>query len=324
MRLALQEAWQYQLLTYPNPAVGAVVTGSSGEVLSVGAHKEAGKPHAEVLAIRDAYIRLTGDMSLAGCDDAELLHARLPELSKSLFHDKSIYVTLEPCNHTGQTPPCALLIERLGFGRVVIGSMDPNPLAAGGAARLENAGITVTKGIERAACDNLLLPFVRWQKGRFLFFKLAQSLNGIIDGGTISCEASRRWVHAVREKIDRLVIGGETVRTDRPVLDCRLTGGQAPDVAIFTRHPDSIDRSIPLFSVPKRRVEFIDRLPEKGLVMIEGGAGTFEALKEEIDALVLFIAPFVKEGMGYNGGKNFDILHQRKSGEDMMLFLRGR
>jgi len=324
LSLALNEAWKYQLLTYPNPAVGAVVTGSCGEILAVAAHREAGKPHAEVLAIRDAYVRLSGDRSLAACDDAALLHERLPQLSRNLFHDATIYVTLEPCSHTGRTPPCAALIERLGFRRVVIGSPDPNPEAAGGAKRLKAAGIEVAEGVEWEACDALLEPFVRWREGRFVFFKLAQTLNGVIDGGVISCETSRRWVHAVRSRIDTLVIGGETVRRDRPTLDSRLAGGKAPDVAIYTKHRETIDRAIPLFSVPDRRVAFTDRLPEKGLVMVEGGAGSFEALKEEIDWMVLFVAPFVKGGMGYNGAKNFEILHQRRSGEDMMLFLRGR
>ena len=323
MRLALDEAWRYQLLTYPNPAVGAVVAGPCGEVIAVSAHREAGGPHAEVLAIRDAYAVLSGDDSLSACEDAATLHERLPRLAKKLFSDKTIVVTLEPCNHTGRTPPCASLIEKLGFQKVVIGAMDPNPTAAGGAERLKKAGLEVVTGVEKEACEALLWPFVTWQRsGRFLFFKLAQSLNGVIDGGTISSETSRRWVHAVREKIDWLVIGGETVRSDRPRLDARLTGGQAPDVAIFTRRPETIDRAIPLFSVPGRKVVCTETLPEKGLVMVEGGAGTFAALQEAIDGMVLFVAPFVKEGMGYNGAKNFTILHRRQSGADTMLWLK--
>jgi diaminohydroxyphosphoribosylaminopyrimidine deaminase/5-amino-6-(5-phosphoribosylamino)uracil reductase len=324
LSLALNEAWKYQFLTYPNPAVGAVVAGSCGEVLAVAAHREAGKPHAEVLAIRDAYVRLSGDTSLAECEDAALLHRELPRLAGDLFVDKSIYVTLEPCNHTGKTPPCAALIEKLRFRRVVIGSADPSPEAAGGAERLRKAGIEVAAGVQRSECDALLEPFVRWREGRFVFFKLAQTLNGVVDGGTISCETSRRWVHRVRTKIDRLVIGGNTVRRDRPRLDARLVDGKAPDVTILTRDARTIDRSIPLFSVPDREVAFSDTLPARGLVMVEGGPGTFEWLRASIDWMVLFIAPKVKEGLGYNGTKNFTLLHQRPSGEDAMLFLRGR
>ena len=321
--LALQEAWRYQLLTYPNPAVGAAVVDGCGALLSVAAHKEAGKPHAEVLAIRDAYVRLSGDEALAKCDDAYTLHAELPKRVKERFHDATLFVTLEPCAHTGKTPACADLIVKLGFKRVVIGAMDPNPEAAGGAERLRHAGIEVVTGVAKEACEALIEPFVAWQKrGRFLFFKLAQTLNGVVDGGTISCETSRRWVHAVRTKIDTLLIGGETVRHDRPRLDARLVGGKAPDVAIFTRHPECIDRSIPLFDVPGRQVTFVEKLPEKGLVMVEGGPGSFAALKEQIDWMVLFIAPFVKEGMGYNATQDFRLLHQRRSGEDIMLWLK--
>ena len=322
MRLAIEAAWERQLLTYPNPAVGAAVVGTCGEIVAVAAHEEAGKPHAEVLAIRDAYAKLSGDSSLKDCEDAARLHELLPRKAGNLFRDKTIAVTLEPCNHQGRTPPCAALIEKLGFARAVIGVPDPIPGHGGGAERLRRAGIEVVRGVEKRECEALLEPFVKWQKGRFLFFKLAQALNGVVDGGVISCEESRRWVHRVREKIDRLVIGGETVRSDRPRLDARLTGGRAPDVAIFTKNPETIDRSIPLFDVPGRRVEFTERLPEKGLIMVEGGPGTFEALRSEIDWMILFVAPFVKEGMGYNAPKHFELLHSRRSGADSMLFLR--
>jgi len=325
MRLAMREAWNYQLLTYPNPAVGAAVVGSHGELLSVNAHKQAGKAHAEVLAIRDAYVQLSGDDELAECDDAHTLHCELARRAGSLFSKATIYVTLEPCSHTGKTPACADLIATLGFKRVVIGAMDPNLQAAGGAKRLEHAGIDVVTGVERAACETLIEPFVKWQTGRFLFFKLAQTMNGVIDGGIISCETSRKWVHRVRSRLDLLVIGGNTVRTDRPTLDSRLVGGRAPDVAIFTRHPDGIDRRIPLFEIPDRKVSFVDghdSLPKRGLVMVEGGSGTFRALQNEIDWMVLFVAPFVKEGTCYNGGKNFELLHQTRSGSDAMLWLK--
>lgn len=324
MRLAIDEAWNYQFLTYPNPAVGALIVDRHGAIVGLNAHKEAGKPHAEVLAIRDAYVHLSGDESLKNCEDAGKLHEALASRAGRLFHDCTIYVTLEPCNHTGKTPPCAALIEKLGFSRVVIGAPDPNPEATGGAKRLEHAGLDVSVGIEREACDTLIEPFKKWQKGRFTFFKLAQTLNGVIDGGIISSETSRRWVHYVRSRIDLLVIGGNTVRIDRPTLDARLVGGRAPDVQIFTRNREDFDREIPLFGIPGREVRFGDELPEKGLVMIEGGEGTLRALKDKIDWMVLFVAPVLKEGTCYNGKKFFDILHQRMSGCDTMLFLKGK
>ena len=323
MRLALQEAWKHQLLTYPNPAVGAVVVDAGGRPIAVAAHKEAGKPHAEVLAIRDAYCRLTGCRDLMACDDAHELHIGLKRRAGRLFDGATIYVTLEPCGHCGKTPACSDLIAALGFRRVVVGSDDPNPEAAGGAERLECLGIEVVRSVEKGACDRLIEPFVKWRNGRFVLFKLAQTLNGVVDGGTISCEASRRWVHTLRTKVDTLFIGGNTVRCDRPRLDSRLVGGRAPDVAIFTRDPSSIDRTIPLFAVPEREVRFMRALPDRGLVMVEGGGAALSALENEIDWMVLFVAPFVKEGTCYNGVKNFDLLHQRSMGRDAMMWLKG-
>ncbi len=327
MRLALEEAWKYQLLTYPNPAVGAAVVDSSGAVLGLNAHKEAGSAHAEVLAIRDAYTALTSDRALCATEDSEFLHRELPKRAKNLFSSSTLYVTLEPCSHEGKTPACSRLIAELGFKRVVIGVPDPNGLASGGAKMLQKAGIEVSVGVQKKRCEELIEPFKKWMGGRFLFFKLAQTLNGVIDGGTVSSEESRRWVHAVRGKIDTLLIGGGTVRADRPLLDGRLTGTKAPDVAVLTEKPDTIERDIPLFGVEGRSVEFIDyrgALNLKGFVMVEGGSGMFEALKNEIDWMVLFVAPFVKAGMGYNGAQSFELLHQSSCGGDAILWLRAK
>ena len=103
-------------------------------------------------------------------------------------------------------------------------------------------------------CDELLSPFVAWQSHQpFVFFKLALSKNGVARGGIITSEASRTMVHRLRDKCDLLVIGGNTVRTDRPLLDARLCDGMAPDVLIYSRQND-FDSSIPLFSVKNRKV----------------------------------------------------------------------
>ena len=325
MSLAIDEAWNYQLLTYPNPAVGAVIVSKNGELLAVSAHKQAGYAHAEVLAIRDAYVQLSGDRELIKCNDAHLLHFELIKRAGSLFSQATIYVTLEPCNHTGKTPSCANLIAALKFKRVVIGAMDPNSKAAGGVKRLKNAGIEVVQGVENRACNQLIEPFIKWQNGRFIFFKLAQTINGVIDGGIISCRYSREWVHKVRSRLDLLVIGGNTVRIDRPTLDSRLINAKAPNIAILTSHPDSFDPTIPLFQVPNRKVFFIDsidKLPQRGLIMIEGGAGTLKTLLKLIDWMVLFISPSIKEGACYNVKKNFELLHQARMDCDTMLWLK--
>ncbi|MCF6201662.1 MAG: bifunctional diaminohydroxyphosphoribosylaminopyrimidine deaminase/5-amino-6-(5-phosphoribosylamino)uracil reductase RibD [Hydrogenimonas sp.] len=325
MGLAIEEAWRYQLLTYPNPAVGAAIVDRCGRVVAVSAHKEAGKAHAEVLAARDAYTILAKDESLKDVDDADTLHKELIRLSGDIFKSCTIYVTLEPCNHEGKTPPCSHLLAELGFKRVVIGADDPNVQASGGALFLKSRGAEVTTGVERLRCEELIEPFVKWSEGRFLFFKLAQTINGVIDGGTISSFESRVWVHKVRSKLDRVVIGGNTVRVDRPILDSRYVESKAPDISILTRLPETIDRATPLFGVNGREVEFINdvgELPDKGLVMAEGGGGTLEALRDKIDWMVLFVAPFIKEGMGYNGTAGFRVLHQDRVGKDIRLWLK--
>ena len=325
MRLAIDEAWRYQLLTYPNPAVGSVVVGFNGELLSINAHQEASKAHAEVLSIRDAYVKLSGDYELAKCDDAHTLHRELPKRAGALFSQATIYTTLEPCSHVGKTPACANLISKLKFKRVVIGARDLNPKASGGIECLKNSKIDIIVGVEKDACEVLIEPFLKWQTKRFVFFKLAESINGVINGGVISCENSRAWVHKVRDKIDLLIIGANTVRVDRPILDSRLIDGKAPDVAILTNNSDKIDKTIPLFKVPNRKVDFINSissLPKNALIMVEGGPKTLQALQNEIDWMVLFIAPFAKEGNCYKSKQNFELLHQRKVGSDAMLWLK--
>lgn len=323
MQQALDAAWGYQFLTYPNPAVGAAVIDVHGKLLSVAAHQESGGPHAEVLAIMEALIALGESATRFDRHDAHALHRQLVDFGGDLFRRSTLVVTLEPCHHTGQTPPCSELIRRLGFKRVVIGMLDRHAKASGGAEALKAAGIEVVFGGMAAECEALVTPFLRWQNGRFIFFKLAQTLGGAIDGGLISCETSRRWVHRVRSRVDKLVIGGNTVRIDRPILDARLVGGRPPDVMIFSRS-GGFDPQIPLFSVPGRSVETIgalDALPERGLIMIEGGRGMFQAVCDTIDWTVAFIAPSYRSGLGVDADFHGKIIHQRPSGSDAMLWI---
>ncbi len=99
MRLAIGEAWKYQGLTYPNPAVGAVVVSKEGAILSIAAHRMSGAPHAEVLALKNAYTVLTGDRVIEHCENARDIHHYLHVNAAEIFHGCRIYTTLEPCNH---------------------------------------------------------------------------------------------------------------------------------------------------------------------------------------------------------------------------------
>ena len=323
MDLCLAEAWRYQGLTYPNPAVGAAVV-KNGRILSVAAHKRAGAPHAEVEAIRDAYYALTGDELVLQIEDALHLHNYLERHSGELFHDATIYVTLEPCFHYGKTPPCTFLVRDLGFERIVIGIQDPNPKATGGAAYLKSRGLEVRMGVRQKECADLIEPFLRWSKERFIFFKYAQTINGNLTHGTISNIASRTLVHALRDRIELLVIGGNTVRKDRPLLDARLVHGRAPDVLIYSKKLH-FDETIPLFSVKDREVYIEDsfkRLEEYRFIMIEGGEGMLQATRRLVDWYLIFVAPKSVDGANYRFNKKMEFLHQRNLEGDLVIWSR--
>lgn len=327
MNLAINAAWDYQLLTFPNPAVGAVCIGAYGEILSIGAHKKAGGPHAEVYALRDAYVALSGDDVIALSDDSAYIHKYLRENHNNLFQNISMAVTLEPCAHSGKTPSCALLIRDLGIKKLFISCKDSNPIAANGISILEDAGVTCTFGVMEEAGAKLLEPFLQWQNKSFVFFKWAQRLDGTVDNGTISSQTSREHVHALRNVCDLIVIGGNTVRKDRPTLDARLVDGRAPDVLIYS-HDQDFDMSIPLFSIQNRRV-FIEpslkKINEYSLVMIEGGSSMLKATEEVCDWYSCYIAPIIGGGSMSMGAvtESFEVLHA-KINDNILLWMKNR
>ena len=291
MQLAVDKAWRYQFLTYPNPAVGAVVV-KEGRVLSTEAHKEAGKPHAEVLALKEAYLTKYPNSSLRFLDDSHEIHHYLTLNHKDFFNDCQIYVTLEPCNHMGKTPACAMLLEAVGIEKVYIGTLDPNKQATGGLQRLKDAGVKVETGICKEETDNLLLPFKTWQKKNFKFFKIAMREDGSVDGGYITTRDSLELVHNIRTKLDLMVIGGETIRVDRPTLDTRFAKKQnSPDIFIYSKQKE-FDRTIPLFGVKNREVKISSDIEsiDENFVMIEGGLNLLNMLKKSCDMVMLFIS----------------------------------
>ena len=325
MKLALDAAWEYQLLTFPNPAVGAACISKEGSILSIGAHKIAGGPHAEVYALRDAYTILSGDNTIAECDDSHIIHDYLRTHHNGIFKLVSMSVTLEPCSHSGKTPSCALLIRDLEIKELFIACKDPNPDAAGGGEILSASGIQCTFGIMEYEGEKLLEPFILWQNNPFVFFKWAQRLDGTIDNGTISSTASRTHMHTLRNKCDLIVIGGNTVRKDRPTLDARLVNGKAPDVLIYSQNTD-FDTTIALFRVPNRQV-FIEatfeRIKEYRLVMIEGGAGMLEATRDVSDWYLSYIAPKIGGGTQTLGSvtEDFEVL-SAKITDNIVLWMK--
>lgn len=293
MKLAIDEAWKYQGLTYPNPAVGATVL-KDGLICSIESHKKAGMPHAEVNAIKEAFLKLSQNKNannkLASLEDSNDIHHFLEKNHNNVFNGCEINVTLEPCSHFGKTPPCANLISSLGFKKVVIGAKDFNTKAAGGADFLKNNGIAVEYSEYQNECNALLFPFKKWLTSRFVFFKLATTLNGGTLGNITGSEAKIK-VHELRSVVDILITGGQTIRLDKPILDARLINSRAPNLGIYSKQKE-FDRGIACFDVLDRDILVSDSLDalfgNNKFIMIEGGINLFKAVKDKCDAMLLF------------------------------------
>ncbi|MCG3653914.1 bifunctional diaminohydroxyphosphoribosylaminopyrimidine deaminase/5-amino-6-(5-phosphoribosylamino)uracil reductase RibD [Aliarcobacter butzleri] len=324
MRLAIDEAWKHQLLTYPNPAVGCVIV-KNQRLLAVEAHKEAGMPHAEVNALKTAYLKDNPNSILKTKNSSFDIHQFLLQNHNGFFNDCEIYVTLEPCNHIGKTPSCANLLKELKPKRVIISVKDPNKQATGGLETLKNENIDVTLGILEKDGLNLILPFISWQNKSCIFFKMAQTLNGSIDG-KISSNRALAYVHTLRDKIDLLVIGGNSVRIDKPTLDTRYIQGKNPDIFIYSKNK-VFDNNIPLFKIPNRKVLISDdlyKLLDYRFIMIEGVYNLLDKLKERIDFFILIISPKIRKGQNALNeiDLDFETIHENFIGEDKIVFLK--
>ncbi len=204
MRVALAEARKGLGLTSPNPTVGAVVV-KGGRVIARGFHSRAGGPHAEVIALRRA-----GEQA-RGAD---------------------LYVTLEPCDHHGRTPPCTNAILAAGIRRVVVGCEDSNPIVSGrGIRRLREAGVQVVRGVLEAECLAINRPFFTFitERRPFVTLKVASTADGRIatatgDSRWVTGPEARERVHGLREQVDAILVGARTVREDDPQLTARPRG----------------------------------------------------------------------------------------------------
>ncbi|RLB31894.1 MAG: bifunctional diaminohydroxyphosphoribosylaminopyrimidine deaminase/5-amino-6-(5-phosphoribosylamino)uracil reductase RibD [Deltaproteobacteria bacterium] len=209
MRQALSLARKGLGSTSPNPVVGALVV-KHGRIIGSGYHKRAGAPHAEVVAIAKAGKGARG---------------------------ATLYVTLEPCNHYGRTPPCTRAILESGIRTVVVGIGDPNPHVKGGGAEFLRAqGLEVRCGVMKEECARTNEAYITYvtQGKPFVMVKGALTLDGWIATRTghskwITNEKSRRFVHMLRKTSDAIMVGIETVIADDPLLTAYLRKGPAPD-----------------------------------------------------------------------------------------------
>ena len=323
MKMALDAAWQYQGLTFPNPAVGCVIV-QNGAVISVGAHTKAGEPHAEVMALKEAYMALSIDRGLEKLTDAKDIHDYLLKHHNGIFLFCEMYITLEPCTHEGKTPACSSLIYKMRPQKTYVSHFDPNQEATGGVQSLTSNGLDVEYGVLEKEGRELLEPFMKWQEKNFVTFKWAQRLDGTIDGGLVSDAESRKKVHAMRDVSDLLVIGGNTVRTDKPTLDARLVDGKAPDVLIYSKD-DTFDRELPLFKIKNRKVfveNNLDKIKEYKNILIEGGPSMFEATKDITDRYLCFLAPRTGGKVKFsNENLELKILNNQKLDTDIMIWM---
>lgn len=257
MRRCIELARQALGQTAPNPLVGAVIV-RNGEIVGEGFHPQAGQPHAEIFALQAAGERAKG---------------------------ATIYVNLEPCSHYGRTPPCADALIQAGVTRVVVGMVDPNPKVAGsGIARLREAGIEVVTGVEEAACQELNEAFVY----RILhhcplgILKYAMTLDGKIATTTghsawVTSPDARSIVHHLRASCDAVIVGGNTVRQDNPLLTSHGSGHN-PLRVVMSRSLvlpanaqlwQTIDAPTLVFTEPGAKPETQQKLIQQGVEVIE-------------------------------------------------------
>jgi diaminohydroxyphosphoribosylaminopyrimidine deaminase/5-amino-6-(5-phosphoribosylamino)uracil reductase len=312
MKRALRLAEKGRGRTSPNPVVGAVLV-KDHRVLAEGYHVRAGEAHAEIVALQRAGAKARG---------------------------ATLYINLEPCTHYGKTPPCAPEVIRSGVKRVVIGMEDPNPLVKGrGIKSLRRAGLQVEVGVLEEESRRLNEAFCKYVVASepFVILKLAATLDGKIatrrgEARWISSEASRRFVHRMRDQVDGVIVGVGTVLRDDPLLTARIQGARDPHRIILDSHlrtPEEarVIRGTPAKTTivttgnaPRKKIERLEkrgvhlltcsaegdridlrsllrRLGTMGMtsVMVEGGSRVSGSFLDKglVDKLVLFFSPKV-------------------------------
>ena len=223
---ALDLAKQAKGYTAPNPCVGALVT-SGDRIMGRGWHRACGEDHAEVEAIKNAR---GNAVDLSSC---------------------TMYVTLEPCNHHGRTPPCTAAVLQAGIPEIIIGTRDPNSQVQGGGAEfLKNSGVRVTVGVEEQRCRDLIADFSLWRNSSrpYVYLKTASTLDGRIATRTghsrwVTSANARQMVHQLRSRVGAVLVGGNTFYQDNPALTCRSQGikNQPWAIVLTSRLPEPGD-----------------------------------------------------------------------------------
>lgn len=261
--------------TYPNPLVGSVIVNEHDLIIGEGWHLQSGKPHAEVNAIKNATEKGIVD---------------------SVFAKATLYVNLEPCSHTGKTPPCADLLVQTGFKKVVIGTLDPHDKVAGrGVQRLKDAGIDVFVGVLEKECNELNKRFFTFHKKQrpYIILKWGETSDGFISPATkddkkpywITNRWSRQRVHQLRASEHGILVGAKTVIEDDPALTTRDWHGTDPQRFVwsngtnFSQDYQLIKDSQTIILESNTAHDLVNDLYHHSMqsVIIEGGRQTLQA-----------------------------------------------
>lgn len=293
-----------RVIAPPNPWVGCTIY-ADGELVGSGSTRAAGGWHAERVALAEA-----GEHALGA----------------------TMYVTLEPCSHTGRTPPCTQAIISAGIRKVYVGTVDPDLQVRGaGLSALSEAGIEVNVGLMEEEIVGELAPYIKHRSTAkpWVVLKLAMSLDGKIaaqDGGStwITAEAARESVHRRRSQVQAVLVGAGTARQDDPRLTARLHGNEEyprqPRRLVYGKIPSGA-KLLPGEEVSGDVETLLLRLATEGVLelMVEGGSGVAGAFHDarEVDEYLMFIAPAILGGgtLEAIGGKGTEVMAEALRGE---------
>jgi diaminohydroxyphosphoribosylaminopyrimidine deaminase/5-amino-6-(5-phosphoribosylamino)uracil reductase len=286
MALAVSEGEKARLHAPPNPWVGSVIVGGDGVVIGQGHTQTPGQSHAEIEALRQAGEKAAG---------------------------ATMYVTLEPCSHTGRTGPCVDSIIEAGIRRVFVSLIDPDVNVAGsGIARLTSAGIEVEVGLLEEVVATQLASYL-WHRRThrpYVVAKVASTLDGIVamaDGSSkwITSEASREDGHVLRAQSQAILVGAGTVRSDDPALTARLGDVVLEPLRVVLGEAPKTAKVRPCLERRGDLAAILDELGELDVVqvLIEGGPSTISSFLDAglVNHIVWYQTPAIAGADGTLG-----------------------